>query len=380
MTVNKRGKTWQYRVSYVKNPHAEDPKEKYDIISKGGFRTKKECEIAEKELKDKLDRGYDIGSAEQLFADYVLSWFEIYKKGKFSAGHEANVKRAVKSTKVYFPGVRLKDVTRDMYQKFLNTLAQKLHKDTVKKYHVVLRAALKDAIQSGAITRDPTYKAVVSGAKASKDEDLKYLNIAELTKLANAITSSASAEPLVEHLLLLLLATGLRYSEAVGLTWDCVDTKNGAVTVNKSWDFKSGKFAHTKTYGSQRTITIDKSTREMMDKVLLLQKAIGLRSGLKNEHNLCFLDERFNPIGNSTANAALKKYCGMAGVKVITCHSLRHTHASTLLYKGVNVKYISRRLGHADIKMTLQTYSHILDEMEQLETRRVDDIISGLLG
>ncbi|WP_313803744.1 tyrosine-type recombinase/integrase [Cytobacillus sp.] len=56
----------------------------------------------------------------------------------------------------------------------------------------------------------------------------------------------------------------------------------------------------------------------------------------------------------------------------MTFHGLRHTHASLLLYQGINVKYISRRLGHNDIVTTLQTYSHIVDEMEQKESRLVD--------
>lgn len=64
--------------------------------------------------------------------------------------------------------------------------------------------------------------------------------------------------------------------------------------------------------------------------------------------------------------------CKKAKIKEITCHGLRHTHASMLLFKGVNIKYVSRRLGHKDIVTTLQTYSHIMDEMEQKESRQVD--------
>jgi integrase len=64
--------------------------------------------------------------------------------------------------------------------------------------------------------------------------------------------------------------------------------------------------------------------------------------------------------------------CGTIGIKPITCYGLRHTHASMLLYKEVNIKYVSLHLGHKDIVTTLQTYSHILDEMEQKESRQVD--------
>ncbi|WOX33719.1 tyrosine-type recombinase/integrase [Listeria monocytogenes] len=64
----------------------------------------------------------------------------------------------------------------------------------------------------------------------------------------------------------------------------------------------------------------------------------------------------------------------------ITSHALRHTHASLLLFKNVNIKYLSKRLGHNSITTTLQTYSHIIDEMEQQESRHVDNIISSVYG
>nr|WP_241433293.1 tyrosine-type recombinase/integrase [Listeria grandensis] len=62
----------------------------------------------------------------------------------------------------------------------------------------------------------------------------------------------------------------------------------------------------------------------------------------------------------------------------MTSHGLRHSHASILLYRGINIKYISRRLDHKDIITTLQIYSHIIDELEQKESRLVDDVMEQL--
>ena len=62
----------------------------------------------------------------------------------------------------------------------------------------------------------------------------------------------------------------------------------------------------------------------------------------------------------------------------MTCHGLRHTHASIMLYKGINIKYVSRRLGHKDIVTTLQTYQHILDEMEQKESNAVNEVMKQM--
>ncbi|MEB8704686.1 site-specific integrase, partial [Bacillus cereus] len=108
------------------------------------------------------------------------------------------------------------------------------------------------------------------------------------------------------------------------------------------------------------------------------QKEHALKTGLRNTKNLCFINNQMEIITNNAVNKVLKKICARCNVKPITCHSLRHTHASILLYNGVNIKYISRRLGHKDIVITLQTYSHVLDEMEQKESRIVDQTMLNL--
>ncbi|WP_311769611.1 tyrosine-type recombinase/integrase [Listeria rocourtiae] len=97
------------------------------------------------------------------------------------------------------------------------------------------------------------------------------------------------------------------------------------------------------------------------------------------KNNLVFVSmSDFLPITNNAVNKTLKKFCGKIKAKAITSHGLRHSHASVLLYKGINIKYIYRRLGHKDIVTTLQTYSHIIDELEQKESRLVDDVMAQL--
>ena len=149
------------------------------------------------------------------------------------------------------------------------------------------------------------------------------------------------------------------------LTWDCVDFEKKLITINKKWDRDSKDFGDTKNFASKRTITIDEDTLKLLSKLKHYQNKIAIRTGLRNEKNLVFINSKFQSVTNEAVNKTLKRLCKMAGVKEITCHCLRHTHASILLYQGVNIKYISRRLGHKDIVTTLQTYSHIMDEMEQ---------------
>jgi integrase len=371
-SIQKLNNGWRYRVSYKDG-------DKYKTKTQGGFRTKKEAEIAAAELEKKLHIGQDINAGDQLFAEYIRNWYEVYQKGKHSLGHDQNIERSVKLVEKYFLGVRLKDLTRDMYQRFLNDFSENHATATVAKRHIYIRACIKDAIEDGVIVKDPTYKAVIKGEKEEKSEELKYLNFDEVKKLTAEIRKEMRLKYMSRYFILFGIATGARFSEIAGMTWDCVDFKNKAVTINKAWDFKDKKdFGDTKNYQSRRTITIDNDTVEWIRELKSDQTKFLLQSGFRNDKNLCFINTKLEIITHNAVNKTLKDLCKKIGAQAITTHALRHTHASMLLYRGVNVKYISRRLGHKDIVTTLQTYSHILDEMEQKESRIVDETMAEL--
>lgn len=366
-SISKVKSGWRYRVSYKENGE-------YKTKTQSGFRTKKEAEIAAAELEKKLHIGGDINAGDQLFSEYMRNWFELYKKGKYSLEHERNIERSVKLVEEHFPGYKIKDITRDMYQSFLNTIGINLATDTVKKRHVYIRSCFKDAIQDGVITKDPTYKAVIKGQKSEKVEELKFLHFDEVKRLVLETKKDLKVKHISKYIILFAVATGARFSEIAGVTWDAVDLKNKTITINKTWDFKdTHDFSNTKNYASLRTITIDNDTVELLKDLRNEQNKIAIQTGLRNTNNLCFINSKLELVSNNAVNKTLKNICKKIGVNEITCHSLRHTHASMLLYKGINIKYISRRLGHKDIVTTLQTYSHVLDEMEQKESRQVDE-------
>lgn len=365
-SIQKLKNGWRYRVSYKDG-------DKYRTKTKGGYRTKKEAEIAAAELEKKLHIGNDINAGDQLFAEYMRNWFEVYKKGKHSLVHDRNIELSVKLVEEHFPGVKIKELTRDMYQRFLNEFAKNHATGTVKKRHTYIRSCIKYAIEDGVITKDPTYKAIVKGKKEDKAEELKYLNFEEVKALVSEIKTDMNPKYISRYIILFAIATGARFAEIIGLTWDCVDFQNQTITINKTWDYKDNNdFSRTKNYQSKRTITIDKDTCNMLKSLKNMQTKIALQTGLRNSNNLCFVNTKLELVTPEAVNKTLKKLCKKIGATEITSHGLRHTHASMLLYKKINVKYVSRRLGHNDIVTTLQTYSHILDELEQMESREVD--------
>lgn len=365
-SIKKTKSGWRYRVSFKENGQ-------YKTKTKSGFRTKKEAELAAAELEKQLHKGYDISAADQFFPEYMRNWFELYKKGKHSLGHEHNIELSVRLVEKHFADVKMKDLTRDMYQKFLNDIGKGYTTATLQKRHTYIKECLKAALEDQVISRDPTYKVIIKGQKEAKSEQLKYLNFDEVKKLVTEIKKDMKPKYISRYIILFAIASGARFSEIMGLTWDCVDFKNKTVTINKAWDFKDkNDFGDTKTFDSKRTITIDVETLNMLKDLRKNQNELAMKTGLRNVKNLVFANTKMQVVTNNAVNKTLRSLCKKVGIKSITCHGLRHTHASMLLYQGVNIKYVSRRLGHKDIVTTLQTYSHILDEMEQKESRQVD--------
>lgn len=374
-SFNKLPTGWQYRVSY-KDEHG-----KYKTKSMNGFDTKREAQLAAAEVESKLSKGYSIKSGDKLFTDYFRNWFEVYRKGKKSKDNDGDIRRAVEFAEKVFPDVRLKELTREDYQRALNQYGETHSTASVKKHHTYMRAAIKDAIEEGIIFRDPTYRVLAVGKVQPKHEELKYLSYQKSTELIQTILDGIRPDYTSRYIILFGLATGCRFSEIIGLTWDDIDFKANTVTINKTWDYKyDNHFSNTKNYQSKRVITIDENTLSQIKKLNIHQKEYYLKSGLKNEHGLVFLNDDMELVSNNAVNKVLRKSCAKINATPITCHGLRHTHASILLYKGVNIKYVSRRLGHKDIVTTLQTYQHILDEMEQKESNTVNQMISNMYG
>ncbi|MPQ22208.1 site-specific integrase [Carnobacterium divergens] len=363
---------WQFRVSYKDNGT-------YKTKSGNGFPNKREAQLAASEFERKIHKGFDIKAGDEFFTSYFRSWFELYRKGKNSLDNDRDIERAVKFAEKELSGIRLKDLSRKDYQKALNSYGETHSTASVKKHHTYMRACIKDAVEEGLIHRDPTYRSIAKGKVAPKKEELKYLNYEQVKLLTKVLNHQLKAEYTSRFIILFGIATGCRYSEIIGITWDCIDFENEMVKINKTWDYKDlNDFSNTKNYQSKRVISLDTQTIKLLKQLKAHQNEYFLKRNLKNKKNLVFINDSLELVSNTAVNKVLGKMCTKINANKMTCHSLRHTHASMLLYRGVNIKYVSKRLGHKTIVTTLQTYQHILDEMDQRESTHLNEMMIDL--
>ncbi len=303
-------------------------------------------------------------SKNDCFCDYYLRWITIYKEGAIRKVTMEKYRMAHAWIKKLAPELKTGELTRVTYQELLNEYAKYHEKQTTMDFHHQLKCAILDAVDEGLIERDPTRKAIIKG-KPPKSKKTKFLNQYELHQMLD--TLRLGKEPDWEWFILLVAKTGMRFSEALALTPADFDFAHQMISVTKTYNYKepSGGFLPTKNKSSIRKIQIDWRTVVQFSE---------LTKGLPEDKPI-FVDSR--PF-NSTVNNILARHCKEAGVPVITIHGLRHTHASILLFAGVSIVRVARRLGHSSMNTTQKTYLHIIQELENKDINLVMRSISEL--
>jgi len=346
-SFRKRGNSWQYRIKH----NGEE-------ISKSGFRTKAEAKVAANKVEHELNIGVNITASDQLFTDYFKQWFDTYKKGQFSEDNDRTYQHAMALAEEYFADKRLKDIDHKAYQSFLNDYAKERAKSTVDKVNDKVGAPLRHAFNHGHIQHNPTYKVNIGGDEAADESD-KYLNKHEAEKVLGELLNNIRVDYLTRYMLILQLATGARIGEIMALQFGDLNFLNNRIDISKTWDYKyTQDFKPTKNR-EVRNISVDAQTMKIIKAVYDDQRA----KKVQDRKQRLFAKDGKVP-GVNAVNKALKRACKRAGVKEVTSHALRHTHASLLILNGVSMAYISKRLGHQSITITEGVYSHVVEELE----------------
>lgn len=300
---------------------------------------------------------------ETLFHVYFQQWIKLFKEGAVRDVTLEKYLNNQKHIRQLIPKLQLKGFDRAAYQKLLNDYAQNHERQTVIDFHHQIKGAILDAVDEGYIARDPTRKAIFKG-KAPRDKKKKFLNQFELHNLLTDLDLTSGIN--WDWLILLIAKTGLRFSEALALTPADFDFVHQTIAITKTWDYKHGTgFQPTKNRSSVRKVQID------------WQISMQFQQLIKNKP----VDQPLFVTGyvcNSTPNKWLERHCKHVGIPIISIHGLRHTHASLLMFAGVSIASVSRRLGHSSITTTQKVYMHVIQELENQDNDLVMRYLSGL--
>lgn len=297
---------------------------------------------------------------DTLMSEYYEHWIATYKEGAVRKVTLDKYKLSLAWVKKLIPSLKIGEMNRATYQQLINQFAEHHEIQTTTDFHHQLKGAIIDAVNDGLLDRDPTRKVVLKG-KTPSEKKKKFLNQFELHTLLNGLNLGET--PSWDWLILLIAKTGMRFSEALAVTPKDFDFSHQILSVSKTWDYKGNTgFLPTKNKSSVRKIPLDWQ---------LVMQFSSLVKQMDPEHPIFVKDRVFN----STANSILNRRCKTLGIPVITIHGLRHTHASLLLFTGVSIASVARRLGHSSINTTQKTYLHIIQE---LENKDIDLVMRSL--
>lgn len=381
----------------------------YYMLNKTSYRTTVEAkndEEAKNQLAlfvDSVKKGNFINT-DYTFSEFAQIWLD--EKVRPNAGERCVEKYiGALNTRIlpYIGNIKLKDLTKQKLEKYFNMIKTSktnyknrkenstVKPDSVKKWKSIIHACLEYAVDYELIPKNPCSKIKITFTNTtdentikelvkSKREKINYYNMNEFKEACsilekefieyynnNKISNKKKLREVGRRFLTLLaLKTGMRRSELFGLTREDLSIKELTFDVNKSRHYlkKKGKYTkYAKNDGSIRIKSLPKSI------LTCLKLYYELLDNL--EYKDVYIFEHLSIDGTCSW---FDEWQDKHNIRNIRFHDLRHTHASILLYLGVDIKTISERLGHTDIQTTLNIYADVLKELDKKSADKIDEL------
>ncbi len=384
VNARKRGMLWQY---YFEGAKIDGKRQR---ICKSGYNTKKDAlEAGNKALAEYNNSGIHFTPSELSFSDYLDYWIknycEVNLKSTTIDGYNKKIKLHIKPVLGKY---KLKAITPSILQQFINN---KFNEGYSRNTLVVLKALLSGCLSYAVqpcefIQSNPMMSVKLPSTRAKADVSTRRKEKAIVTKEQVTAILKRFPEGHPCHIpLQLAYRCGLRLGEVFGLSWDDINFEHSTLSVNrqiqmdektKKWTFSNPK------YDSFRTIKLDSTIVELLKNAKKSQEDSEEEYG--EFYTNLFVDENdhLNSDGSGTVikmvnvrengtyiQPRVTQHLGRVihyelGFKQWDFHSLRHTHTTVLIEAGANIKDVQNRLGHKNIGVTLQIYTHVTEKMQ----------------
>lgn len=375
-TVCQRGDRWGYRADL---PVRADGQRRQ--TRKTGFTSKRAAEAALAEHLGAVGRGVAVEPSRQTLAAYLADWLEAVSPS-LRPNTRAQYAHVINAWIVPRLGARpLQELRPQDLQSLYVELSASGRSDntgglsprSVRLAHLVLKMALARAVEWRILMMSPA--AVRLSLPRREEKPMSTWSAEE----AKRFLGSAEKDVL-GPLWTLLLATGLRRGEALGLQWEDVDMAGRRLAVVRTLVAVGGKptASEPKTPAARRSVPLSAPAHEALD--AQMGRQVTARLGAEeawNESGMVFTSASGAPLDPNNVRHALARACSVAGVQPIRIHDMRHTFASLALEAGVPLKVVQEILGHSGISITSDVYQHTTPGMGEAAVAKIGGLLSG---
>lgn len=369
-SIHQRSKG-SYQLRYYGPPDADGKRRQVNETVRG---TAKEAQRVLRERLAAIENGRYVARDKDTLGQFMTRWLETYAATnttlRTQEGYQGNIARYIVPA---IGNVELQKLTPSHIQgMYAELLERGLSNRTVLHVHRVLSEALKHAVKWGLLTRNP---ADATTPPRAEQAELEMWDVPTVNLFLEALAGHRFQD--FYHLALL---TGMRRSELCGLKWENVDLIRGRLSVVRTLQRIAGTGlveGQPKTARSRRSVALSPQAVNLLHTIRGRQMEHQLEAGpvwQNNGYVLTQVDGRpMNPIKVSQEFTGIVRE---AGLPHLTLHGLRHAHATLLLSRGIHPKVVSERLGHSNIAVTMDTYSHVIPGIQEQAALALDEILA----
>jgi integrase len=384
MGIRKRGKSWEVTV-WQQGRDPSTGRRRRRCLTVHGSRRDAARKLAE--ALQQRDTGTDLSPGRLTVGDYLRRWLRDYAAHNVAPSTLTRYRGIIENHLIPALGsLRLRDLRpghiQDAYARFLGPEGRaSKHKHgplsarTVLHHHRLIKEALAQAVR----WQDVSHNAAdgVSAPRPARPE-MRVLGAEEVSWLLEA-----AAETPLYALVYLALHTGLRQGELLGLRWQDIDLDRGTLHVQRTAQRLKGQgviYRPPKSHRSSRPVSLSPEVVALLREHRRLQVEHKLRVGPAYRGlGLVFASPLGGPMDAGNLRRAFARLLDRAALPRIRFHDLRHTAATLMLTAGVHPKVVSERLGHATVALTLDTYSHVLPDLQRDAAEALDRVLGPAL-
>lgn len=383
----KRGSSWSYTIDVGQAPRTGKRKQK----TKGGYKTKKEAQLAAGEVQKKLaDKTY-IEESDMIFSAVAKEWLARYSDSVKVSSVRIR-ENEIAHLNHYFEMLPINTIKKRAYQSALTDLKKRGYaENTISGVHGTGRMIFQYAVEFDLITDDPTAHAKVPKTQQTvedieQEEDVpSYLEKEQLALFLKTAQEKGMEDDY--EIFLTLAYTGMRAGELCALKEKDLDSKENTIRITKTYynpknNIKEYDLLPPKTKTSIRTLEVDPLVIKALDRRINKQKPIKMKfRKTYHDKGFVFTGDKYlgYPIYIKFIENRMARLLKLSGLQEdLTPHSLRHTHTSLLAEAGVSLEAIMERLGHTDDDTTRKVYLHVTKPMKKEASHKFSELMRSL--